>query len=212
MASPPKLHPALLGGLFIGVVSALPYVKGLNGCCCLWLAVGGLLAAWVMQQNHPAPVTLADGAVAGLLSGLFGFVVLLIVSIPIGMLTGSMEADFSQSMLESTEGMTPEVRDLIRGVPPAAFAVLGGAIFLVIGSMVSTVGGVVGAAMFKRKVTLPSADAPMPAGWEAPAAVVPPPLPEPPLFPQEPDGARDEHEDGSETRPRPPQPPVDPPS
>jgi hypothetical protein len=200
MTSAPKLHPALLGGLFIGVVSALPYVKGLNGCCCLWLAVGGLIAAWVMQQNHPAPVTLADGAVVGLLSGLFGFVVLLIVSIPIGMLTGPMEADFSQGMLESTEGMSPEVRDLIRGVPPAAFAVLGGAVFLMIGSVVSTVGGVVGAALFKRKVTLPSADTPMPAGWEAPAPFVPPPLPEPPSPSQGPDERR------------PPQPPVDPPS
>jgi hypothetical protein len=171
---PPKLHPALLGGLFIGVVSALPYVKGLNTCCCLWLAIGGLLAAWLMQQNHPEPVSLGDGALVGLLSGLIGFAVLLVVSIPISMLTGTAEADLS-TMLESTEGMNPEVRDILRGVPPAAFAVLGGALFLVVGSTVSTVGGVVGAALFKRKAPLPSADAPMPAGWEAPVA--PPPLP-----------------------------------
>lgn len=184
MTSPPKLHPALLGGLFIGVVSALPYVKGLNGCCCLWLAVGGLLAAWVMQQNHPDPVSPADGAVVGLLAGLFGFVILMVVSIPISMLTGSREADFA-TVLESTEGMTPEVRDLLRSVPPAAFAVLGGLLFLVIGTTVSTVGGVLGAVLFKRKAPWPSADVPMPAGWEAPVSSSPPPI-----------------GDGSETRPQ----------
>jgi hypothetical protein len=107
------------------------------------------------------------------------------------MLTGPAEADLS-GMLESTEGMTPEVRDLLRSVPPAAFAVLGGALFLVIGTIVSTVGGVVGAAFFKRKDTLPSADAPMPAGWEPPAATVPPPLPLPPAAPSEQDPPRDE--------------------
>lgn len=172
MTPPPKLHPALLGGLFIGVVSALPYVKGANSCCCLWLAVGGLLAAWVMQQNHPRPVSLGDGAAVGLLSGLFGFVIMLVVSIPISMLAGP--DGFSPGMLESTEGMSPEVRDLVRNVPPAAFAVVGGALFLVIGATVSTVGGILGAALFRRRVELPSADAPMPPGWEAPAPPVPP--------------------------------------
>jgi hypothetical protein len=43
--------PALLGGLFIGVLSSLPYIKGGNVCCCLWVISGGMLAAWLMQQN-----------------------------------------------------------------------------------------------------------------------------------------------------------------
>ena len=176
MQSPPKLHPALLGGLFIGVVSALPYIKGANSCCCLWLAVGGVLAAWVMQQNHPRPVSNADGATVGLLAGLFGFVIMLAVSIPISLLTGPDTA-FSSGMLE-TDGMSPEVRDLVRNVPPAAFAVVGGLLFLVIGAIVSTVGGSLGAALFRGRVEVPHADAPMPAGWEAPAPPVPPPVPD----------------------------------
>jgi hypothetical protein len=178
--TPPKLHPALLGGLFIGVVSALPYVKGANSCCCLWLAVGGLLAAWVMQQNHPRPVSLGDGAGVGLLAGVFGFAIMMVVSIPISMVSGPWQRGFSPGMLESTEGMSPEVRDLVRSVPPAAFAVLGGLLFLVIGTVVSTVGGILGAALFRRGVEVPPSEAPMPAGWEAPAAPPPPPPPLPP--------------------------------
>ena len=53
--SAPKMLPALLGGLFIGVLSSLPYIKGGNICCCLWVVSGGALAAWLMQQNTAAP-------------------------------------------------------------------------------------------------------------------------------------------------------------
>ena len=36
MPTPPKLQPALFGGLFIGVLSALPLVS-VGNCCCLWV-------------------------------------------------------------------------------------------------------------------------------------------------------------------------------
>ena len=42
---PSKLQPALLGGLLIGVLSALPFVSVLNGCCCLWVILGGVLTS-----------------------------------------------------------------------------------------------------------------------------------------------------------------------
>ena len=67
--SAPKMMPALLGGLFIGVLSSLPYIKGGNVCCCLWVISGGVLAAWLMQQNTPRPVTVGEGALVGLLLG-----------------------------------------------------------------------------------------------------------------------------------------------
>src|SRR3712207_3305780 len=70
--SAPKLLPALLGGLFIGVLSSLPIVKIGNVCCCLWVISGGVLAAWVMQQNTTRPVTPGEGALVGLLAGLVG--------------------------------------------------------------------------------------------------------------------------------------------
>ena len=40
-----RLQPAIWGGLFIGVLSALPFVNLPNYCCCcLWVLVGGALA------------------------------------------------------------------------------------------------------------------------------------------------------------------------
>ena len=37
-----KLKPALIGGVILGILSALPAV---NTCCCIWALVGGLIAA-----------------------------------------------------------------------------------------------------------------------------------------------------------------------
>ena len=43
-----------IGGLVIGVLSALPFISAGNCCCCLWFVTGGVLAAYLMQQNQPA--------------------------------------------------------------------------------------------------------------------------------------------------------------
>ncbi len=78
--TPAKVQPALLGGVTIGVLSALPVV---NCCCCAWILFGGALASYLMQQNHPEPIEVGDGAIVGLLAGVIGAFVWLIVSIPI---------------------------------------------------------------------------------------------------------------------------------
>jgi hypothetical protein len=168
MASPPKLHPALLGGLFIGVVSALPVVERANGCCCLWMAVGGMLAAWVMQQNHPHQVALADGGLVGLLAGLIGAPIMFVASSLVALLLPSQARDVAQ-VLSGAEGMTPEARDLVRSIPPVALMIIGGVMLVVVGTIVSTVGGVIGAAIFRRS---------------APPAPPPPPGPPDVAIPQ----------------------------
>ncbi len=47
MLAAPCYTPALLGGLFIGMLSALPIVSVGNCCCCLWMIGGGVLAAYL---------------------------------------------------------------------------------------------------------------------------------------------------------------------
>ena len=43
-----KLQPAVLGGLLIGVLSALPFV---SMCCCLWVIAGGVLTTYLLQER-----------------------------------------------------------------------------------------------------------------------------------------------------------------
>ena len=69
--------PALLGGLFLGVLSALPIV---NCCCCLWIAGGGFLSAYLEAQRHPTSLSILQGARVGLFAGIIGAVVWLLIS------------------------------------------------------------------------------------------------------------------------------------
>ena len=64
----------LLGGLFLGVLSALPIISAAN-CCCLWTLTGGIITAYLAQQEQREPLRLLDGARLGLLAGLTGAVV-----------------------------------------------------------------------------------------------------------------------------------------
>jgi hypothetical protein len=188
---PPKLHAALLGGLFIGVVSALPIVSALNSCCCLWLVTGGLLAAYVMQQNHPAPIALGDGAAVGFLSGLAGMAVLVVVSQALSVFhVAGLEEGLRGISAPSDTGMSPEVSEMLRRMDPRLLAIVGGAIFVFVGLAASTVGGTIGAVLFRRAAPAPPPD--MPAGWGPPASgwAPPPPL-GPPVPPSPPDTVAD---------------------
>src|SRR4029450_7808478 len=102
-----KLQPVLLGGVFIGVLSALPIVSAGTFCCCLWVLSGGSLAAYLLQQNQPTALTSGDGAIVGLLAGIVGAGVDTILSIPIVLLFGPMQVQVIHRGPENAH-QTPE--------------------------------------------------------------------------------------------------------
>ena len=55
-----KLKPALIGGVALGILSAIPFV---STCCCLWALLGGLLATYLYVKNSPAPASVGQKAV-----------------------------------------------------------------------------------------------------------------------------------------------------
>jgi hypothetical protein len=75
-----KLKPALLGGLIVGVLSAIPL---LNYCCCIWGIGGGFLAGFLYIKSAPLPVKVGDGAVIGALTGIVGAVLYFIIGVPL---------------------------------------------------------------------------------------------------------------------------------
>ncbi len=158
--SPSYAQPALIGGVIMGVLSALPIVAAGNICCCLWVVSGGAIAAYLLQQNASAPITPGDGALVGLLAGLVGAVVQFIVAIPIGMMIAPMEREMLRRVLEMAGTMPPEMRDTIERYSNAdaqfgmgimiARRVVGLMVWLFIGGIFSTIGGVLGALIFKK--------------------------------------------------------------
>jgi hypothetical protein len=153
-------QPALVGGVVMGVLSALPLVYFGNVCCCMWVVCGGLAAAYVLQQNTSTPISPADGALVGLLAGLAGAVVHLLLSIPIDILASPYERTLVQRLIGVAGTMPPEMRDTIeRAMNQRQHAGIGfllaGRMFifilmLCIGSVFSTIGGLIGSMLFKR--------------------------------------------------------------
>jgi uncharacterized membrane protein (UPF0136 family) len=143
--------PALLGGLFIGVLSALPII---SCCCCLWIAGGGFLAAYLQSQNQPTSLTVAQGARLGVLAGIVGSIVWVVVDTALR----PLNVRFVGELLRNASDVPPEVRDIFESVQAGqmggnVWGILGGFIlFLVVCSILSTLGGMAGAAYLRKDV------------------------------------------------------------
>jgi hypothetical protein len=143
----------------MGVLSALPIISAGNACCCLWVVSGGVIAAYLFQQGRTAPITPADGALVGLLAGLIGALVQVVVKIPVDILVSPMEQAIVQRVLDM-DTLPPEMRNMLDrygrgGAGGAAFFVISrivGLMFWVfVGGLFSTLGGLLGALIFKKQ-------------------------------------------------------------
>ena len=155
MPPAPKLQPALFGGLFIGVLSALPIINLGNCLCCMWVVGGGALAVYLMQQNYPFAVQASDGALVGLLAGFIGGALAGLLVIPLALAFGPMEQRIVQRALEQNQDMPPEVRSMVenmtRGSMLGIMAVLGVIIRAICFGVIAMLGGLLGVAIFKKK-------------------------------------------------------------
>ena len=146
-----RLQPALLGGVFIGVMSALPIINAGNCCCCLWVLAGGALAVYLYQQNSPVSVPAAEGAFLGLLAGLIGGIIWVVLSIPIQMLLGPMQADWMNQWMAGNDDVPPEAREMLeRMMAGGAFQIIGAIINIITSIIFGMLGGLLGVAIFKK--------------------------------------------------------------
>jgi len=134
----------------MGVLSAVPIVSLGNGCCCLWLICGGVTAAYLLQQQQAEPIAPGDGALVGLFAGLFGTCVYVVVSIPFNLLMAPLQRQILERLRQ--DGQMPQgFEDFAAS---AAVGVLGTvlvAVILLMASVIfSTLGGLLGAAIFKK--------------------------------------------------------------
>jgi hypothetical protein len=145
-----KLQPALFGGLFIGVLSALPFV---NTCCCLWVIAGGVLTTYLLQERLPVAVTAGGAAVAGLLAGVVGAVVTTVLGASISLMRGVSTSDAINELLERGSELPPEmVRALeqLRDFPPVVFVIGSFLVALIFCPIFSMLGALLGVAIFKK--------------------------------------------------------------
>lgn len=162
------LQAALLGGLFTGILSALPIVS-MGNCCCLWILGGGALASYLDHQSLGRPTTTGRGALVGLAAGGVSAFVWLMASLMLDPLIGPMQQRVIEEFLRIASDVPPEVRESLEsmGQGRSAFGYLGGFVFMLfIGGVFSAIGGALAAAFFRNDVP-PALGGPIP----------PPPLP-----------------------------------
>ena len=153
------LQPVLFGGLFMGVLSALPIIS-IGNCCCLWVTGGGVVTAYLTQHGRSDSIQLGEGAVGGFLSGIVGAVVYAVLALPIQLVTAPLQRGMLDGLLESAADVPPEVREMLESLGSGSgvgVVLVGFVLMLALGMVFSTLGGLLGALIFRP--TLPAAPA-----------------------------------------------------
>ena len=155
-----RYQPALLGGLFIGILSSLPIISGLNACCCLWVVAGGLLTTYLRQQQQPEPIQTSEAVLGGLIAGAIGALLTIFGTWALLRVTGPFWQDQVRSQLESNPDIPPPVRDMVmRLLTGRGLALLQLGVTLPVYAIFSMLGALLGLAFF-RKAPMPPAPPP----------------------------------------------------
>ena len=136
-----KLKSALLGGLIVGFLSAIhSLIPFIGACCCIWSIIGGGLASFLYIKGSSVPVKLGDGAIVGALAGVVGGIIYVIIYLPISLIWG---------MAAMTEQLNRSgVQIPFSGTILVIIGSIVGAVMLV---LLSTLGGVIGTAIFEKR-------------------------------------------------------------
>ena len=153
------LKPALIGGVVLGVCSAIPVVNFLNCVCCAWVIVGGGLAAYMYVKDSAVPVTLGRGITLGLLTGVIGTVVSSAISIPLRLMMSGAGMNVMEQMrqaLDRIPNLPPETRQMIENLAASggmglAVIIFGILFSLIINCLFAMIGGAIGVAIFEKR-------------------------------------------------------------
>jgi hypothetical protein len=148
-----RLQAALLGGLFIGILSSLPMVSSLNVCCCLWVVVGGLLTTYLRQKQLPGPIETSEAVLSGLIAGLVGAILSIIGTWAILTVTGPVWQEQVRSQIEANPDIPPQMRDFIlRFMSGGGIALMQLFVTVPIYAAFSTAGALLGLSFFRKKL------------------------------------------------------------
>jgi hypothetical protein len=155
MAAPNLTKPALLAGIVLAVLSALPI---LSCCCFLWLIGGGVLAAYLLRSEYPGEITPNLGARLGLLTALLGSLFWQILDIPLSFIDSRAEGlRRLEQIIRASENIPAEslqvlerLFSLFSNPLNPLVIILGLASKLILCGALTTLGGILGVAFFGK--------------------------------------------------------------
>ena len=158
-----RYQPAILGGLFIGVISGLPFISIINACCCAGVIAGGVLVTYLLQQNSPVPVATSEAAIQGLLAGVLGGIVMTLITAALAsVIAGPAMLDQIRDQIAGNSDLPPEMRDtMMRFLTGTNMMVLGVLVWVPMYAVFSMAGALLGLAFFRKKTPPPAAPPPM---------------------------------------------------
>ena len=136
-----KIKSALLGGLVVGFLGGIhSLIPLVSICCCIWGIIGGVLASFIYIKGSSVPVKIGDGAIVGALAGLVGGVIYVVIYLPFALLYGmaSMQEQLNRSGVEIPFSGT-------------ILVIIGSLVGAVVLILLSTLGGVIGTAIFEKR-------------------------------------------------------------
>jgi len=156
---PSKLMPALIGGGVMAVLSSVPIINMGNCLCCMWVLLGGALAVWFYQKDLPTgtPMTSGDGAIIGLLAGVFGALFgTLLNTFFMAVGNGMPMQEALENIRQYNSEIGPEVEDFLEGLAEGGafspvFILFGLMMSLIVDSIFGLLGGIIGVSIFKKK-------------------------------------------------------------
>jgi len=149
-----KNQPALLGGLFIGVLSSLPVISAGNVCCCLWVISGGLLTVYLQQQATPEPIETGEAVIGGLVAGVIGGVITTLARYAMFLLMGPMMAgiaDQIRQQIGQNPNAPPWVGDMVTRMMSGSGFALVALIQIPCFAVFAILGALLGLAFFRKK-------------------------------------------------------------
>lgn len=148
-----KVKPAVIGGVVLGILSAIPFVNFVNICCCLWAILGGMLASHLYVKNSTTPASAGDGAIVGAIAGAVGAVISLVIGIPLSILSGAAMRGTLVSLIERADPQQAEMfrRQMEATGESVAGAIVNGLIGAVLLFVFAIIGGLIGVALFEKR-------------------------------------------------------------
>ena len=121
----------------------------------MWMVSGGALASYLEVQQKGRTLTAGEGAAVGALSGVIGAFVWLPIVIVVSLVLGPFQRAFLEEFARNARDMPPEARDFLENLGGGG-TTIGYLLFFIpqlfIGAIVASIGGILGAAYFKKEV------------------------------------------------------------
>jgi hypothetical protein len=152
------VQPALTGGMFLGLLSSLPFINIGNVCCCMWVLLGGGIAAVLLTRQRPlSSISYGDGAFAGVMSGLFGALVGTTVQTAFRAIAGRLVQNQQQQLdqIMNQLGLEGPMRDFLQrtlsGEISAATVLFTFISNVLIFSLFAMIGGILALAILRKR-------------------------------------------------------------